>query len=97
MTRAAARRAISTVRSVLCESTTRISSAHATDAIAPAMSASSSFVMMVTDSFGTGEVYNVPNLELRRSEVRTWTYVAAGLHARETGRPEGRQLRRLNF
>ena len=64
MTRASARRATSTVRSVLCESTTRISSAHATDAIAPAMSASSSFVMMVTDSFGTRAVYNV-------TEVRT--------------------------
>jgi hypothetical protein len=38
---------------VLSESTTTISSAHATDANAPAMFVASFFVITVTESFGT--------------------------------------------
>src|SRR5947199_8604943 len=47
-------RAIATVSSRLCESTTTtISSAQRTDCSASAMSAASSFAMTVTESFGT--------------------------------------------
>ena len=44
-------------RRVLSESTTTISSAHATDSIASSMWAASFFVMIVTESFGTRGVY----------------------------------------
>src|SRR5262245_7298481 len=47
------RRAIATVSSVLHESTTMSSSAHATDASASPTSAASFLVMTVTESFGT--------------------------------------------
>ncbi len=46
-------RAMATVSSVLCESTTTISSAQATDASASPISAASFLVMTVTESFGT--------------------------------------------
>src|SRR3954451_12383759 len=53
------RRAMATVSSVLCESTTTISSAQATDAKASAMSAASFLVMTVTETGGTrAEVYS---------------------------------------
>src|SRR5688572_25211772 len=56
MTAAPFARAISVVASVLPESTTRISSAHATLSIAAPMCAASLSVMMVTDTFGTGGI-----------------------------------------
>src|SRR5262245_42844672 len=52
-TRVACRRARATVSSVLCESTTTISSAQETDESAASMSAASFLVMTVTESFGT--------------------------------------------
>src|SRR5262245_20076403 len=52
-TRSVCRRAIATVSSVLDESTTMSSSAHATDASASPTSAASFLVMTVTESFGT--------------------------------------------
>src|SRR3954464_8511238 len=58
-TRCVNRRAMATVSSVLCESTTTISSAQATDAKASAMSAASFLVMTVTETGGTrAEVYS---------------------------------------
>ena len=45
---------MATVSSVLPESTTMRSSAHDTESSAAAMSPASFFVMMVTESFGTG-------------------------------------------
>src|SRR4051812_30826041 len=53
------RRAMATVSSVLCESTTTISSAQATDAKASPISAASFLVMTVTETGGTrAEVYS---------------------------------------
>jgi hypothetical protein len=57
MTRSVYCRAMATVSSLLAESTTRISSAQATDRNASAMSAASFRVMTVTESFGTRGVY----------------------------------------
>ena len=56
-TRSVYRRAIATVSSVLCESTTTISSAQATDASAAPRSAASFLATTVTESFGTRGVY----------------------------------------
>src|SRR6185436_4805416 len=52
-TRSVCSRAIAAVSSVLHESTTMSSSAHATDASASPTSAASFLVMTVTESFGT--------------------------------------------
>ena|SRR5690242_20262622 len=61
------------VSSVLFESTTTISSAQATDASAPSMSAASFLVMMVTESFGNRRECNrARKADAGRAGVGAW-------------------------
>jgi hypothetical protein len=63
---------MATVSSVLCESTTTISSAHDTDASAAPMSAASFLVMTVTESFGTARSVTEAVREGRWGEWSGW-------------------------